>query len=823
MSERIYKDSNYRFSEPIRFFKANDPYYFEVDNIPLKQIQENCLWLRDQLRNNSEIQGVKRQNIDELRPYANGEDRTVKVMPGRYTARINDATKRNPLAYLKKVSGILIGDVDVWSTATPNQGNFANNVITDANARLENELEKFKSALSQDSLAMNGLTDRSFTWPVVNADTPVNLTGADYTGNGYSGPSDNVPGGGAQYSPALIQQALLWAKSQNSSASEFALTSFEYTSVNQGFSKLPRTEAYFVKAWRGIARNAIVDVPEELSIEVPQFSTSDFQYIDEDGVEQDVAGVESRIDMVFIYSKPIDADSSEILTPTGRQTISTPTLGIVRGAGIKVRFDETSDYTRQHLVDMGDENRMVASPGDAANENIGFTAGSNNDVAFDVRGSFPAPDDLLNVAPLISERLQDEAMELVGQSILPVAYVWVQNGTQVVLSTDVIDIRPMFRTAELAYNERAGIAAAFPQLSLANPAVGKAHLDYEIKKAHDSLNARVSTIESEAGAGQAMSTVATGYVFGGYFFGPESAMFDFYKIQNGLDNVANNDSDEYIKNYIRTKYGFGNQNINVDIPNYPDWDRAQWCIEQNIDNKGMYCNDYINTFMSQRYNTDPDSTIVGGNMLGAVTAAGENLSGGVPERKRKFDNEGRGEVGQYSSAHFHYISKKIKFNRAQAEWMVDYNIDIDFVNCLPQGYVGDNQWDQNPLTYTGHWVEKGFDEFTIYVAFTGSHPNAVGSSTISRIPAPYTRTNGVQVSARGDSRFSSFAVPVSEMLYSNTNPISNGEGVGYIGNPRIGVCTYPTISWKMTAIPLNDREYYYPNLNTTNPVINIKT
>jgi len=30
-----------KFTDPIRYFKANDPYYWEVDNIPLKQLQEN--------------------------------------------------------------------------------------------------------------------------------------------------------------------------------------------------------------------------------------------------------------------------------------------------------------------------------------------------------------------------------------------------------------------------------------------------------------------------------------------------------------------------------------------------------------------------------------------------------------------------------------------------------------------------------------------------------------------------------------------------------------------------------------------------------------
>ena len=123
MSEQIYSESNYRFSDPIRFFKANDPYYFEVDNIPLKQVQENCNWLRDQIAKQSQkLLGVKRGDIDELRPYATGEDRIVRVHPGRYSARINDASTKDPLAYLTQVMGEALGDVDAWAAALPNAG-----------------------------------------------------------------------------------------------------------------------------------------------------------------------------------------------------------------------------------------------------------------------------------------------------------------------------------------------------------------------------------------------------------------------------------------------------------------------------------------------------------------------------------------------------------------------------------------------------------------------------------------------------------------------------------------------------------------------------
>ena len=174
MAEQIYEESNYRFTDPIRFFKANDPYYFEVDNIPLKQLQENCLWLKDQVRKDAnKLTGVKRGDIEELLPYATGSDRLVRVKPGRYSARINDASTRTPLAYLRKVLGEDILDLDAWAAVTPNPG------AQPGNALLAAALDRFKQAISEDALGMNGLVERAFTWPVVDTDRPVNLNGVD--------------------------------------------------------------------------------------------------------------------------------------------------------------------------------------------------------------------------------------------------------------------------------------------------------------------------------------------------------------------------------------------------------------------------------------------------------------------------------------------------------------------------------------------------------------------------------------------------------------------------------------------------------------------
>ena len=830
MAEQVYTDSNYRFTDPIRFFKANDPYYFEVDNIPLKQLQENCMWLKDQVRAApDQLLGVKRADIDELRPYATGGDRILRVNPGRYTARINDAATKAPLAYLKQVMGTHVGDMDAWNTTIPNPGNQDNNV----NAKLEAVLDTFKQAVAEDAQGMTGLVERAFTWPVVNPDTPINTSGVGSDGQGYT--SNAGPGGGskegelgglgaqgAMYSPKVISQALIWAKSRNSVADSYVLPSFETTNPNSGFAKFPRTESYFIKRWRGVSRLAIVDVDDEISIQVPQFDPADFSYTDPGGGTVQVAGVQSRIDLVFIYSKPVDSISTTIVKPTGHQVITKPTLGIVRGAGIKTSEVGTDFYTKDYIDDLNDDHGILAHPGDQLNSQMGFTATSSNELDSDVRGSFPAPDDILNLAPLISEKLEENAIELVGQSILPVAYVWVQSGSQVVLSTDVIDIRPMFRTAELAYNERAGIGAAFPQLSLANPAVGKSQLDYEIRESYDDLKGQIDTLGGDTGVDSGTNTLATGYIFGGWNYGPEGALWNFYDKQFSNDGDTNTDGEAYVKQFITDKYGFGSTASQVTVPSYPDWDLSQWAIEQSVLDAGIWPNDYLNTFISEiKGSSAADTSIAGGSYKSKTNLDGLTDGGsksGPLQSTWNFD-VGPGSYPNFNSrCNFMYVAKKIKFIRP--EWLLDYVVDVDLINCIAENFRG-SAWPQMAGSYFGTWVEKGYDEFTIYVSCVAD-TNNYHQSSVRKFPAPEV-VNGVTVSERQGERFAGFAVLVADMLYSNTAPITAGAGRGYVGNPRIGKCTYPTVMWSLTGVSVNDNAYLYGNLNATDPVITLKS
>lgn len=585
MSENIYFDSPYKFTDPIRYFKANDPFYWEVDNIPIKQLEENVRWVKSQVegvlgsvaQTVSSLEGevnsslgaleIDRSKFSELRPYVDGTNNILKVKAGKFTARVNDAYDINVLQTIIQTGGL--------DNLTPNEWQ----VQTLAASSLRTIIDKFKQ--NAFFVGANGLSERLFTFEMATPDTPGNITGLNPT---------RYPG----------HQGWGWWRDATREA-----RTYPYETTRGRLYTLSWAESEFIKRWRGVTRTALVSVPSELSIEIPAFDPQDHYYIDSNNQKQLLPATQ-RIDLVFIYSKPVDVSSTTIrsfgaddATP---KRITTPQLGIVKGAGIGVNFyrpdNNGSPATGFDIITKFSDSttqKILSHHGDESGPNLGFGS---------IKGSFPSPDDLMNIAPLLCENLESSDFRLIGQSILPVAYVVVtnnaeinSNGAPILNSSNVIDIRPFFRTTELTYNERAGIAAATPQLSLANPVATEAYVDYHVEQLATNLGNQLSNVN-----GNILDTtklLAAGYIMGGYDYGMEGAMG---RLLNLLEN--NNSRDEaYMKARTRNYLSYERE-----IPQYPEWDVGRWVtLNNSYTNKGTEPNDRMEIF----YNTSVTSTFVG--------------------------------------------------------------------------------------------------------------------------------------------------------------------------------------------------------------------
>ena len=133
--------------------------------------------------------------------------------------------------------------------------------------------------------------------------------------------------------------------------------------------------------------------------------------------------------------------------------------------------------------------------------------------------------------------------------------------------------------------------------------------------------------------------------------------------------------------------------------------------------------------------------------------------------------------------------------------MYDYNVDVTFLNCLPMTFGG-GSGDQKHAPeeapqYAGViWVEKGNDYFVIYVS-TSINKNITKAS----VNGATIRTQWLPMNSRdsGDM-FSNFLVPTKSIL-NTINTTHPAIGDNWHGQPGIGLCTYPSVSWKMTEIP----------------------
>ena len=127
-------------NENIRYYKANDPYYFEVDNLPLRDLVENDKNLEEAvlaISGETSFRGIKelarkiknrivkfrkpkgtaaqaigREGFDDLLPYVSGEDGRIYVTPGIFSARTSRITSYHDGSYEQEEAnmGVTVGD-----------------------------------------------------------------------------------------------------------------------------------------------------------------------------------------------------------------------------------------------------------------------------------------------------------------------------------------------------------------------------------------------------------------------------------------------------------------------------------------------------------------------------------------------------------------------------------------------------------------------------------------------------------------------------------------------------------------------------------------
>lgn len=724
-NENTYFSTSYSFVNPIRHFKANDPYYYEIDNIPIKQLEESTNFLKDQVDGlitfKDKLVEIDRSGFSELKPYATGNDRVVRVKPGRYTARINNAYDITPLQTVTHVLGrdLFTGGGEFEFSTWEFESAFGPSV---------------SSALSQLSLGilgepflMNGLFERAFVYPIGTrwgTDHPTTLgLGFPYlnvSSAGYDyGLQDvgttnllNLDAAYPNYEGVLHLHGVSGSQTPNP---DYRVTINKISSKNQG-----TVESMFIKRWRGAIRTSVVDVPEELSIDIPSWDPQDFYIIDANGDKQ-VIGSNQRIDLLFIYSKGIDESSTKILefdADGNPKTLTRAQLGIVKGAGIGVSRQEgtatsLADRTaaannKIKIQSLDGTPLMLAHPGDYDNQlPIGFETSAGV-----VRGSFPSPDDLMNLAPVLAENLETTALPLIGQSILPIAYIVVEGDgagpiTDLIQPDKIIDIRPFFRTAELAYNERAGIAAATPQISIANPVVSEAHLHDALKTVHDKLKEDIDSIETggggQGGGFDGSRIVGGGQILGGFLYGPEGAIAK--QLRSDLSGVALNTLNyASLFTAMEDELGLGRGAIT----NVPYWDKSHWY--RTGDFQGNQPNDYIN--VADNWFVRP----TGPSKTGIVAAGnpGNSLEARTPGSRPGQDlvTQWRGEANANRRARIFYVSKRINITRPS--WMQSYDVDAQLLNCVHMNAPFD--WNNHGL---GIWVDKFYDYFVINVGWQG--------------------------------------------------------------------------------------------------------
>lgn len=813
-AQKVWKESVYKFTTPIRYFKNNDPYYWEVDNIPIKQLEENVLWLKDQMEAGSDLSGITRRNFAELKPSVDGTSRTVTVGRGNFTARINDAYQKGFQTLVKTAEATINLD-------GPSDRKYKFNLPTSV-------LKRIAGDVVGEALHMNGLYEHLQHHDVIASTSNLGWSAASLAS------INDIP----------KNKLAVWRQGDT---------------MNNEVSRLNELATSFARRWGGAIRTAVVNVDQDLEIEIPPFSEAD--YANKTGFVPAL-----RADLLFIYSHPIDAESTTIALPDGDgpTQITKPRLGLLQGAGVVSLkgYNAFAGYDSSDPDDEGffdstvftnsltDSNSFFRPDGSISEDTNVLTISPISDLNTDLEsfpnifGNFPSPDDVMNLTPLLQEGLEN-SFALVGQSVLPVAYIITRRTKTALTEEDVIDIRPFFRTAELSYNERAGIAAANPPLSFANPAVGKTEVNRALTKAVTTLKTYVDAavngvdVGDGTGGGTTISTgsrvITKGAILGGTKFGVEGSLLKIAAIQ-GAAMAGDADAVTWLsENHLK---GI------TQVPYWPGWDLGSWTEVNAGTEIGLRRNDRINC--AARINDsffDVTTGVEATYLNGIVNTITNN---------RWADQPNPGIGGSQSNGAnnedidiIYFLRKRLKVTLPSSNY-VDYDIDVKFRNCLPSTSSGRTA-SAALNNYAGIAVEKGpivnnEAEFTIFIAFVPpansalrgyditDHEDMQGGNAFQNTNFFSPLCEKSSTSQRDRDIFSSFAV-LHSSLY-NENLVTKTGLANYFANNEIQVLpttkqqtiktlphslvTYPTVEFTVTGHTNTFASNYIFNTDTMN-------
>jgi hypothetical protein len=325
---------------------------------------------------------------------------------------------------------------------------------------------------------------------------------------------------------------------------------------------------------------------------------------------------------------------------------------------------------------------------------------------------------------------------------------------------------------------------------LVNPVVTQASLDFELNRVYTSLSSRLSSLQpigtntTNTGSNVAGGVIGTGIIHGGYFYGVEGAIGSL--LIEGLGGAYTEDS---VKDRIKREYGYGLKE-GYQIPNYPDWDPAEWASRFNYPGEPFYPNDRINFHLFNQndvINSYPGGLTSGGLPVYRYAATQDYNAVNRITKLAGYDtvnNNSNTPERIAGSLSFGIIKKTIRLNTEYLGRYSGYHINAQFMNCQPAASL--NSYDTNqisnqtprvfPAGMNNISISKKDDEFTIFVCF----------------PIQYERP----YANRESNKFASFAVIHKEFLSKSHRGRSGFE----LGN-EIGLCIYPTVQFQIIGIP----------------------